>query len=375
VNRMRRAALTAAVVLVSCLSGCGWHGLNSLPLPGTAGSGPGAFTVMAQLPDVTNIQPNSRVRVGDVTVGNVVKIERQGWHALVTMRLDGDVELPANATAGVGQTSLFGTMHVELGPPANTPPAGRLHQGSLIPLSNAHTYPTTEQTLASLSLLLSGGGIGQIQDITAAFSTALRGREQDLRGFNEQVNQFVNHLNEQRDDIIAANESMNRLASQFADKKPIFDKALRTIPDALAVLRDQRENMADAFDQFGKLSALTTDTLDKSKDNLVKEFNDIGPVLESLANAGPALTRSASLFSTVWPKENLDKWFRGDYANLTFVVDLTLSRLDNGLFAGTRWEGDLTELELQWGRTIGQLPSPYTAANPLLAPYHYDQGP
>jgi phospholipid/cholesterol/gamma-HCH transport system substrate-binding protein len=330
---------------------------------------------MAQLPDVTNIQPNSRVRVGDVTVGNVVKIERQGWHALVTMRLDGDVELPANATAGVGQTSLFGTMHVELGPPANTPPAGRLHQGSLIPLSNADAYPTTEQTLASLSLLFNGGGIGQIQDITAAFSTALRGREQDLRGFNEQVNQFVNHLNEQRDDIIAANESMNRLASQFADKKPIFDKALRTIPDALAVLRDQRENMADAFDQFGKLSALTTDTLNKSKDNLVKEFNDIGPVLESLANAGPALTRSASLFSTVWPKENLDKWFRGDYANLTMVVDLTLSRLDSGLFTGTRWEGDLTELELQWGRTIGQLPSPYTAANPLLAPYHYDQGP
>jgi phospholipid/cholesterol/gamma-HCH transport system substrate-binding protein len=266
-------------------------------------------------------------------------------------------------------------MHVELGPPANTPPAGRLHQGSLIPLSNAHAYPTTEQTLASLSLLFNGGGIGQIQDITAAFSTALRGREQDLRGFNEQVNQFVNHLNEQRDDIIAANESMNRLASQFADKKPIFDKALRTIPDALAVLRDQRENMADAFDQFGKLSALTTDTLNKSKDNLVKEFNDIGPVLESLANAGPALTRSASLFSTVWPKENLDKWFRGDYANLTMVVDLTLSRLDSGLFTGTRWEGDLTELELQWGRTIGQLPSPYTAANPLLAPYHYDQGP
>jgi phospholipid/cholesterol/gamma-HCH transport system substrate-binding protein len=99
-------------------------------------------------------------------------------------------------------------------------------------------------------------------------------------------------------------------------------------------------------------------------------------VLESLANAGPALTRSLSLLTTYpFPKETLTKWMRGDYANLTVVVDLTLSRLDSSLFTGTRWEGDLTELELQWGRTIGQLPSPYTASNPLTAPYRWDQGP
>lgn len=373
---LRRLPIAAilAIVLLCALSSCGWRGLNSLPLPGTAGSQPGAFTVMAQLPDVTNIQPNSRVRVSDVTVGNVTKIEVQGWHALVTMKLDGDVELPTNATAAVGQTSLLGTLHIELGLPTNESPTGKLHNGSLIPLSNAAAYPTTEQTLASLSFLLNGGGIGQLQDITEAFSTALRGREQDLRGFSDQIDTFVSHLNAQRDDIIAATESIDRLVNQFAEQKPVFDRALRTIPEALTVLKDHREVMADAFDQLGKLSALTTDTINKSKDNLIKEFDQIGPVLESLANAGPALTRTLSL-ATVWPKENVTKWMRGDYANFDLVIDLTLSRLDAGLLAGTRWEGDLTELELQWGRTIGQLPSPYTSANPLLAPYRFDQGP
>jgi phospholipid/cholesterol/gamma-HCH transport system substrate-binding protein len=66
---------------------------------------------------------------------------------------------------------------------------------------------------------------------------------------------------------------------------------------------------------------------------------------------------------------------RGDYANLTAVFDLTLTRLDTGLFTGTRWEGNLTELEMYWGRTVGQLPSPVTARNPLVVPYHLDQGP
>jgi len=30
---------------------------------------------------------------------------------------------------------------------------------------------------------------------------------------------------------------------------------------------------------------------------------------------------------------------------------------------------------MQWGRTMGQQPSPYTAANPLVVPYKADQGP
>ena len=114
-----------------------WRGLNSLPMPGTQGGGPGSFMIQAQLPDVNNIQPNSRVRVGDVTVGTVTKIERQGWHALVTMRLNGDVDLPENATAKIGLTSLLGSLHIELAPPADAPPKGRLHDGSLIPLSSS----------------------------------------------------------------------------------------------------------------------------------------------------------------------------------------------------------------------------------------------
>ena len=374
----------AAGVLVLALtaSGCGgWKGLNSLPLPGVQGRGPGAFTIQAQMPDVDNIEQNSRVRLHDVTVGNVTKIERQGWHALVTMELNGDVQLPANATAKLGQTSLLGSLHVELAPPKDVPPQGRLHDGSLIPLSSASNYPSTEQTLAAISLLLNGGGIGQVQDITEAFSTAWAGREADLRSLIEQLDLFIRYVNDQKDDIIAANESLNNVVGQFAEQKPVVDKALKTIPDALAVLKDQRENLAEALAQLGKFSAVAADSVNQTKESLVAELKDLGPVLEQLANAGPALTRALSFLPTFpFPKETLQNWVRGDYANLSLIVDLTLSRVDAGLFTGTRWECDLTWLELQWGRTIGQMPSPCTAGgpspgNPLIVPYHWDQGP
>ena len=166
------------------------------------------------------------------------------------------------------------------------------------------------------------------------------------------------------------------MVGQFADQKPVLDKALRTIPDALAVLSEQREQLVEVLAAFGKFSALAADTVNQTKGNLVKELKEVAPVLRSLADAGPDLTRSLDFLGTFpWPKGPLDNWIRGDYANITAIVDLTLSRLDNTLFTGTRWEGNLTELEMQWGRTIGQLPSPYTAVNPLVVPYRLDQGP
>jgi phospholipid/cholesterol/gamma-HCH transport system substrate-binding protein len=372
----RMAGALMAVLAAAGLSSCGWRGLNSVPLPGTEGGGPGAYTIQAQLPDVDNIEQNSRVRVGDVTVGNVTKIERQGWHALLTMSIEGGVDLPANATATVGQTSLLGSLHIELAPPTNTPQEGRLHDGSVIALSSGAMYPSTEQTLAAVSLLLNGGGIGQLQDITGSLSTAFTGRENDLRSLIQQLDTFIGYVKDQTGDIITATESLNNLVGQFAAQKPVVDKALKTIPDALAVLRDQRDNLAEALDQVGKFSALAADSVNQTKENLVKELKDLGPVLQSLADAGPALTRSLDYFTTFpYSKETLANWFRGDYANLTAVIDLTLSRFDSSLFTGTRFEGNLTELELQWGRTIGQMPSPYTAGNPLVAPYKADQGP
>ena len=370
---MRRAL--AVAVVVACLSavpGCEWRGLNSLSLPGTEGNGDGSYTIQAQLPDVVTIQQNTRVRVADVNVGNVTAIEVQDWHALVTMRINGDVHLPANSTAKVGQTSLLGSMHVELAPPTDQAPQGELGNGSVIPLSAASTYPTTEQTLASVAILLNGGGLGQLQEINQTFAKALAGREADLKSLLTQLDTFITQLNGQTDDIITATENLNSLTGQFAADDQKVDKALDTIPQALAVLADSRTKIADAIDGLGRFSAVTASTVSQTKEALVANLRNLAPVLRSLADAGPALTKGLDFLSTYpWVKSTLGNWFRGDFANITLVVDLTFSRIDSSLFTGTRWEGNLTKLELQWGRTIGQMPSPYTAANPLIAPYHF----
>jgi phospholipid/cholesterol/gamma-HCH transport system substrate-binding protein len=246
----------------------------------------------------------------------------------------------------------------------------------VIPLSSASAYPSTEQTLGAVSLVLNGGGLGQLQDITQALSTAFTGREKDLRSLITQLDKFTAYLNDQKDDIIGALDSLNNLVGQVAEQKPVLDKALKTIPAALSILKDERGKIADALLIGPKTGALAADALEPTKENLIKEIGDLGPVEKSLADSGLALTRGLDYLTVpLFSKPPVAKWIRGDYGNLSAIFDLTMSRLDSGLFTGTRWEGNLTELEMQWGRTLGVMPSPYTARNPLVAPYQFDQGP
>src|ERR1700730_3967032 len=107
--RQGMALLGAASMLTSCAS---WHGIANVPLPGGPGTGPGSYTVYVQMPDTLALNVNSRVRGADVFVGTVRSIEMKNWVATLALRIQKDVQLPKNATAKIGQTSLLGSQHV-----------------------------------------------------------------------------------------------------------------------------------------------------------------------------------------------------------------------------------------------------------------------
>ncbi len=291
-TRVRRGAIAAVAITLSLtLTGCEWEGLNSLPLPGTEGQGDDAYTVEIQMPNVTTLSQNSPVRVNDVTVGSVTGIDVQDWHALVTVSINGDVQLPANATAKIGQTSLLGSQHLELAPPTDTEPEGRLEDGDVIPIERAGAYPTTEQTLSSLSVVLNGGGIAQIHDITQELNAALGGREDSIRDLLPQLDQLVTSLDQQRGDIIGAMEGLDRLAGTVNEQKATLDAALDGIPPALEVLVTQRQNLTTALVEVGKLSDTASRLVESSGEELKANLANLTPVLRELANSGSALTR------------------------------------------------------------------------------------
>ena len=329
-------ALGCCVMLT--VTGCAFHGLNSLPLPGAVGRGPGAIIYHVEIPNVGTMESNSPVMINDVVVGSVGTMRVQGWHADVEISVKPDVVIPANVVASVGQTSLLGSMHLALNTPLGQPGSGRLQPGATIPLSRSSVYPSTEQTLSSLGAVVNGGGLGQIGEIIHNFSAALSGREGAVRDLITRLDTFVGTLDQQRDNIVASIDALNRLAGTFADQRDVLTQALRKIPPALDVLIKERPRFTAALDKLRVFSNTATRLVNDSQADLVKNLKNLEPTLRALADVGPELGMAVAA-ATVFPftQNFVDRAVRGDYFNLHVDLDLSIPRLKRGLMLGTHW--------------------------------------
>ncbi|MBN3509523.1 MCE family protein [Mycolicibacterium septicum] len=340
---IRGKPVRLAIAVGSCValtaSGCAFQGVNSLPLPGAVGRGADSSVYHVEIANVATLEPNSPVMMNDVVVGSVRSLSVRDWHADVEFSVQPDVVVPANAVASVGQTSLLGSMHLALNPPAGQAPNGKLPPGATIQLNNSSTYPTTEQTLSSLAAVVNGGGLGQMGDIIHNFSAAINGRETDFRDLLTRLDTFVGALDAQRDNIVASIEGLNRLASTFAGQRDVITRALEKIPPALDVLIKERPRFTTALQKLGTFSATANQFVNDSQADLVRNLKNLEPALKALANIGPDLT-SVLEYAPHFPftQSFMDRVIRGDYYNLFAYFDLTIPHLKRSLMMGTRWE-------------------------------------
>jgi phospholipid/cholesterol/gamma-HCH transport system substrate-binding protein len=340
-------ALLAATLL---LTGCEFD-VYKLPLPGGTDVGDDPITVTAEFRDVLDLVPKSTVKVSDVSVGQVTDIDLEGQHAVVTMALRNDVDLPANAVAELRQTSLLGEKFVALSPPTTEPAEGTLADGADIPLDQTGRNPEVEEVLGALSLLLNGGGVAQMKTIASEVNKALDGREGAARSVLDQIRQFMAQLDENKADIVTAIDSVNRLARSARDQQGSIDAALDELPSALTSLDQQRADLVKMLQSLDKLGDVGVRVIDASKEGTIAALQQLNPVLTELANSGDAFVKSFHVFLT-YPfvdevvgrdPQVARNLHMGDYTNLSVQLDIDLTALDG---SSTLAPGDLEPTKL-----------------------------
>jgi len=336
--RAARRALVSAVTAVM-LTSCTWRGIANVPLPIGRGTGPDHLTIYVQMPDTLALNTNSRVRVADVWVGMVRDIRLKNWVATLTLDVDPAVRLPANATAKIGQTSLLGTQHVELAAPKDASPQP-LKSGDTIPLQHSSAYPTVERTLASVAVILNGGGIPNLDAI-----------QTEVREFLTRLDTFVAELNRQRGDLTRAIDSTNQLLAIIANRKDTLQRVLTEMPPLIQHFADTRTLFADATESLGRFSDVANRALLDTRGNLHQSLQSLQRPLKQLGRAGPYVVGGLKLGLTApFNIDDVTQVIRGDYVNVSAGIDLTLSTLDNAMLSGTGFSGALRALEQSWGR-------------------------
>ncbi|WKG04060.1 MCE family protein [Mycolicibacterium sp. HK-90] len=374
-SQVARLISVGAVVSVA-VSGCAWHGVNSLPLPGAPGRVADSSRFIVEMANVASLESNSPVMMSDVTVGSIGAITVQDWHANVEIFVKPGIVVPANVVAAVGQTSLLGSSHLALNPPVGTAPEGQLAPGAIIPLNRTSTYPTTEQTLASVTAVVNGGGLGQIGDIIHTFNEAFDGNQDAIRELITRIDNFIGVFDNQRADVVATIHELNRLAGKFSAQRGELTEALAQVPPALDVLLAERDRFTTALDKLRVFSDTATGVITTVKSDLIENLTHLEPSLRSLADVGKGLDKALA-YATVFPngQSAIDNAVRGDFLNESTTIDLTVPRLKRELLAGTRWGDPNMQIQAAVGDpgyaeqtgnplTVGLTPTPAPEGQP-----------
>ncbi|MEO5874668.1 MAG: MCE family protein [Streptosporangiaceae bacterium] len=308
--------LILSLTLVLATTGCILPGVQDMPLPGGADVGDHPYTVRAQFVNVASLVTQSAVKVNDVPVGRVTKVTVpvDGWTADVTMLINGDVKLPADALAKVQQSSLLGEKYVQLAAPKGGG-TGVLATGSVIPVTHTNRNTEVEEVFGALSLLLNGGGIDQIQTITRELNKALGGNEPAIRSMLKQVNTLTSSLDANKEGIVEALDGLNRLSGTLASHKEQIAVALDDLAPGLKVLESQRGALVRMLDSLRRLSTIAVDTIRRSKTDLVADLRALEPTLRKLADSGRDLPQALQVLITYPFPDSVLPAIKGDYLN------------------------------------------------------------
>ncbi|WP_110208471.1 MlaD family protein [Nocardioides daejeonensis] len=232
VRRFGIGVITVLVGLVIAYVGITVQGGGELPLRTYT-------TVKAQFDDVGTLKPSQKVTENGIRVGQITDIAIVDGAAEVTMRLDGDRDFYADATARVGNESALGKKFIDLDP--GTKESGPL-AGDLI---------STEQTDSATSL----------DDVFAPFDDDARA---GLRtALSELGGGFSGHATDINDMLSRGPELLKDgtvIVDTLAAPGTNLDDLLVTAESLVGQFRGQSETLATLVEEAGQtLQAVNVD--------------------------------------------------------------------------------------------------------------------
>ncbi len=345
-SRTTTRSLLALVVPIAALSGCGLS-YDDLPSSGEPDHG---YRIDAVFDDVLNLSTGAPVKLNGLSVGAVTSIELDGVQARVTLSIDEDTALRSGSSARLRYDTPLGEVYVEVSPGRE---GATLRDGDEMAQERTSTAPTVEDTLAQASLLVNGGGLGQLGTITTELNKVLGGREDELRTSLHTSDELLAALNDSQGDLTTTLESLRDTAVLLRKRRITLRHAVTRIAPAADVLRENQSDLTQLLRRSNRLADRATGLLTDHESELLEVLTDLGPVLQAVLASEDALV--AGLTDVQTTADLLDAAIPGDFIGLDATLRVDLNALLSGA-GGTS------------GGTPGGSPGGGTGGSPLGLP-------
>jgi virulence factor Mce-like protein len=249
ISRLPRNRLTAAVALA----------LAALLIAGAVVMVRQIFfapkTITAYFTSATAIYPGDQVRVSGVKVGTIKSIEPQGTQAKLTLKVDRDVPIPADAKAIIFTENLVAARFVELTPAYRTS-GPVMADGAVIPVQRTAVPVEWDEVKNQLMRLATDLG-PNAKVSTPAISRFIDSAANALQGNGDKLRQTLAQL--------------SGVARTFANGSGNIVDIIKNLQTFVTALRDSNVQMV----QFNNRLATLTSVVNDSKSDLDAALTDL----------------------------------------------------------------------------------------------------
>lgn len=268
--------------------------------------------ITAYFSSAVGIYSGGDVRVLGVPVGTVDEVVPQGKDVRVTMSVERDTQVPADAGAVLVSPSVVSDRYVQLAPVYRGGPA--MEDGTVIPKQRTATPVELDQVYSNLNDLTKALG-PQGANENGALTDLLNTGAKNLQGNGQAIADSLSHLGEagktlsgNSKELFATVDNLQKFTSMLADNDGRVREFNTQMQQVSGFLAGEREDfgaaVAELSDALGKVDSFVHDNRSAVKSN-VDQLRSVSQVLvdekaalnESLTNTPLALGNLANAYN------------------------------------------------------------------------------
>lgn len=273
-NRRTRAVVAILFSLATLvgLSACTPVGKDKIEVTALMGDSAGLFV-------------GNDVGILGVTVGTVTAIVPDGTNVRVTLEVDADQPVPADAGAVVVARSVATDRYVELTPVYRGGP--KMNDGAVIAQDQTRTPVDFDDVLGALNTFATGiAGSKETKDAIKGFlesgSTALDGKGESFNRAITALGGAVDSISSQRGNITATVESLDTLMATIAENQQLVRTFITQVSKASLLLADERKNFQASLRALSGAVESVADFAHQNRQELVTSLSRSTDLMTSL---------------------------------------------------------------------------------------------
>jgi phospholipid/cholesterol/gamma-HCH transport system substrate-binding protein len=284
-------------------------------------------TVVAYFPSANALYPGDKVQIMGLRVGAIDKIEPSGDRMKVTFHYENKYKVPAHASAVILNPTLVASRAIQLEPVYKGGPV--LADNAVIPEDRTQVPVEWDELRNSVTNIISKLGPtpqqpkGPFGEVIESFAYGLAGKGKQFNTTLSNLSRALTALNEGRGDFFAVVRSLALFVNALHQDDQQFVALNQNLADFTGRLASSDNDLANAIQQFDSLLSTVRPFLDKNREVLTHDINNLADVTNTLLQPEPLNGIETALHVLPTAAANINQIYHPSHGSVVAIPAIT----------------------------------------------------